>query len=93
MGLLDKLIKIKREKKEDKKLTKKEKCRHIWKYEKILGFGKAMGKVYHYKKRCKLCGVSKFIPRNKENYDKLKNIKWKMSKSYRREFNKTNRKI
>ena len=93
MGLLDKLLKIKKDKKEFERgrkeqinlaNLKKENCVHDWTYVKVMGYGPVMGKVIHYKRKCRKCKRSHFIPRNKQNYEKVKNINWTYSKSYKK---------
>ncbi len=70
--------------------TRGDKCRH-WKssdiyYTKTMGFGKSMGKVYHYKLICNECEKSYFVKKDKHVYEQVKDLPWDYTKSYKREF-------
>lgn len=59
-------------------------------YVKVLGWGKKMGKVYHYKLICTTCGKSYHVKRTKEVFEKVKNTPWIKSKAVKKmEFKQT----
>jgi hypothetical protein len=63
------------------------KCRHCEsekvEYDKVIGWGKKMGNVYHFNLICHNCGKTYHIPRIKENYERVKDTPWRKSKAVR----------
>ena len=53
-------------------------------FTKHIGYGNKMGKVYHYKAHCSNCGLSYFVKRTKEIFEKVKDEDWIQSKSFKR---------
>ena len=51
---------------------------------KSASYTKGIGMTYAYWYRCKSCKYFQFIPRTRENYDLVKEAKWKKTKSLRR---------
>lgn len=53
-------------------------------FSKIIGYGEKMGKVFHYKIKCKKCGTKYMTERTKEVYERVKDKKWILSKAYKK---------